>query len=36
MRYYKVTENGDYVVRDDMGTYQPSVTELKELAPFFA
>jgi hypothetical protein len=31
--YYKVTENGDYVVRDDMGLPASRITELKELAP---
>ena len=31
--YYKVTANGDYVVRDDMGLPDSRITELKELAP---
>ena len=31
--YYKVTENGDYVVRTDMGLPASRVNELKELAP---
>lgn len=31
--YYTITDNGDYVVRTDMGLPDSRITELKELAP---